>query len=240
MPRPVVVACFFHLLAILCCCLFGPSSAAAEPAEPAEYVAFLSRLVGGDVRARGGRLAVALLSAEPSTQRDAEACCAIKQLRAHLLPSTPSDILLFYLPASAANAHGGTGNGSSSASTTSKPPAAESEATLLASRFCAATGADHLHFLPIHPTHWQAGAWAQKGHPHYGGSLGSSGYMLMGQWRLLHQFSLLSSLGYEYALQYDTDSHLLAPVEFDLVQHLSFRGIYMAGRNSWPDKAEVT
>ena len=156
------------------------------------------------MHARSGRLAVSLLwttPPEPSAKggRAAEACCAIKQLRAHLLPSTPADILVFYLPAVAlAAAAAGSagkntapkrGGGSNNSNSNHMPPSKSESGAELASRFCT-SGAEKVHFLPIHPSHWQPGAWAQEGHIQYG-SMGNTGYLLMGHWRLRHQFSVL-------------------------------------------------
>ena len=61
----------------------------------------------------------------------------------------------------------------------------------------------------------------------------------MGQWRLLHQFRIMLHLGYQYVLQYDTDSHILSPIRFNLVNFMASENKVMAVKKVFSDKTSV-
>ena len=56
-------------------------------------------------------------------------------------------------------------------------------------------------------------------------------YRRMGHWRLAFQMQFASRLGYRYILQLDDDSAFMAPLRFNLVQHMSKYNLRMAARN---------
>lgn len=64
-------------------------------------------------------------------------------------------------------------------------------------------------------------------------------YRRMGQWRLEYQFDFLYRLGYKYALQFDDDSQLLAPVNFSIVEHMQQGKYHWAARNVLRDGVQV-
>lgn len=65
-------------------------------------------------------------------------------------------------------------------------------------------------------------------------------YRRMGQWRLEFQFHFLHRLGYKYALQFDDDSRLLAPVPYNIVERMQEGQHHWAARNVVHDEVWVT
>ena len=189
---------------------------------------------GSKKQERADRLGIVVLSeravhfSATKTSISSEMCCSMRQLQEYVAPHTPIDLLLFYGLSNSWDANDGAADDAElkrnidlwtkGYSPCQSKPIHPNMGT---------------HFLPIHPDHWRAGAWATKGHPHYRMASVShygTGYQLMGQWRLLHQFRLMRSLGYRYALQFDHDSHIMSPVDTDLVKLMLSRNIYMGAR----------
>ncbi len=64
-----------------------------------------------------------------------------------------------------------------------------------------------------------------------GWSLGfSHDYRKMGHFRLAFQFFFARDLGYKYLFQFDSDSYVLQPVKFNMLQYLKDKDLYMTNR----------
>ena len=63
-------------------------------------------------------------------------------------------------------------------------------------------------------------------------------YRRMGHFRLAFQFVFARDLGYKWLLQYDTDSYIMQPMKFNLVQHLVEKDYWMTNRNHFFHEVE--
>ena len=216
----LITACLVILITQKC---FVMSDSGQE-----QYFAMLDSFIGGDRVGRSGRLVVAILARDviPADYDNDDAwqpvfflCEAMKGLRNNLSPKTPSDILLFVPEPQHREEND-----------FQVQPLSEHQLSQLKKMFCIGEADTNVYFLPIAHEHWRIRFWESPEHHLHEGRHAPGDYLMMGQWRLRHQFTILERLGYMYALQLDTDSLITSPIKQNLVQTLKEKNITMAAR----------
>lgn len=148
------------------------------------------------------------------SQDSLQICCALKNWSTNILAYTPADVYVFSVDSSV-------------------------EQALHETCDLTAIQSVSIAFMRL-SEHWETPD--EAGDPSLWTAQGASeNYRRMGHWRLTFQMEFAASLGYKYVLQIDDDSGFPHIVDFNLVNQLKERDVWMAARTILPgDVPEVT